>query len=256
MPSNRYRLIRQEVNRLVNEPSRLGKVLSPRSIRMFAARVRHTSGGWTQGEDDLTVRRYETYEAYLGHQRSKLALLDIDDYDARLRTSLRSRLSSVDGLTGRSALCLAARRGGEVRAFLDHDAFAVGVDLNPGPENRWVLTGDFHDLQFADSTIDFVYTNSLDHAFDVSKVISEVRRVLKPEGELLLDLMLGEDEAQNDTRRGGGFGEWESATWRRVQDVVSLCQDAGFRESASEPISEPWSGQFVRLVSEPRRRGR
>ena len=47
--------------------------------------------------------------------------------------------------------CSALRRARppEVRAFLDHGAFAVGIDLNPGRDNRYVMVGDFHQLQFA-----------------------------------------------------------------------------------------------------------
>ena len=49
----------------------------------------------------------------------------------------------------RTVLCLAARIGTEVKAFLDLGCFAIGIDLNPGTDNRYVVHGDFHDLQFA-----------------------------------------------------------------------------------------------------------
>jgi hypothetical protein len=49
-------------------------------------------------------------------------------------------------------------------------AFSVGIDLNPGPRNGYVLHGDFHNIIFADASIDAVYTNALDHSFDLQEL--------------------------------------------------------------------------------------
>ena len=56
--------------------------------------------------------------------------------------------------------------------FIDHGAFAVGIDLNPGRDNRWVVIGDFHALQYADASVDVVYTNSFDHVFELERVLA------------------------------------------------------------------------------------
>jgi SAM-dependent methyltransferase len=79
---------------------------------------------------------------------------------------------------------LGARFGTEVKAFHDLGSFAVGIDVRTGERNKFVLQGDFHDIQFPAATVDIVFTNSLDHAFDFEKVIQEIRRVLKPSGTL------------------------------------------------------------------------
>ena len=70
-----------------------------------------------------------------------------------------------------SVLCLGARQGTEVKAFLDLGCFAVRIDLEPGAENQFVVQGDFHDLKFPTESVDIVFTNSLDHAFDPKKMI-------------------------------------------------------------------------------------
>ena len=59
-------------------------------------------------------------------------------------------------LDGQDAAVVGARIGTEVKAFLDLGAVAIGIDLNPGENNRYVVYGDFHDLQFASGSIDVV----------------------------------------------------------------------------------------------------
>jgi len=118
---------------------------------------------------DFRSRRYPDYETYLEHQKTKFSALrssSIERHDRRFFPALVARLSGLPiEIRGRSVLCLAARQGTEVRAFIEQGAFAVGIDLNPGPMNRHVMVGDFHDLQFADGSIDLVFTNSLDRRF-------------------------------------------------------------------------------------------
>lgn len=60
--------------------------------------------------------------------------IDIDNYDKTYRKHLRDRLQSHINVKGTSVLCLAARVGTEVKAFLDLGCFAMGIDLNPGLE--------------------------------------------------------------------------------------------------------------------------
>src|SRR5215216_3610430 len=81
-------------------------------------------------------------------------------HDRRFYDALRERLETLPfPLLRRRVLCLGARQGTEVRAFIDRGGFAVGIDLNPGEKNRYVLIGDFQELQFATGSVDIVYTN-------------------------------------------------------------------------------------------------
>ncbi|CAO0820302.1 hypothetical protein DFAR_1470047 [Desulfarculales bacterium] len=67
-----------------------------------------------------------------------------------------------------------------MKAFFDKDCFAGGIDLNSGYDNRYVLSGDFYHLQVANDSVDIVFSNSFDYAFDLNKLMGEVTRVLKP----------------------------------------------------------------------------
>lgn len=158
----------------------------------------------------FATRRYESYEAYLQHQATKLDLVsdrleETRDEDFR---EFKRRFESCTYLRDvRSVLCLGARLGTEVEAFLALGHFAVGIDLNPGPGNRYVLTGDFHQLVFPDGSIDAIYTNVMDHVFDMGRIMGEVRRVLRPDGGLfIVDMLDGYVE---------GFtpGRYESMHW-------------------------------------------
>ena len=51
-----------------------------------------------------------------------------------------------------------------------------------------VKTGDMHNLEFPNHTFDLIYTNALDHSFNLHKAIEECYRVLKPKGILIVDI--------------------------------------------------------------------
>lgn len=134
-------------------------------------------------------RKYDTYESYLQHQAEKLPrrMERIQRSDAEYEEILRGRFSQAGDLRGKSVLCLAARLGGEVRAFKALGALAVGIDIAPGPDNPHVLYGDFHDIQFPDDCFDVAFTNSIDHVYDLDRFLREVARVLKPQGCFYLE---------------------------------------------------------------------
>ena len=140
-------------------------------------------------------RAYETYDQYLDHQREKLARLRdrIEPSDAEYEQILIPRLGGIPVVAsarGRlvTCLCLGARLGGEVRAFKHHGVLAIGVDLAPGEGNPHVLPGDFHALEFPDGVFEVVFTNALDHAWDLPRVAAEAWRVMRPGGSLILEI--------------------------------------------------------------------
>lgn len=201
---------------------------------------------WRDGGEALARRSYPDYETYLEHQRTKLdamRLQSLRGHDARFFAALGARLDELYlPLRGRSVLCLAARQGTEVRAFIDRGAFAIGVDLNPGRENRHVVVGDFHHLQFADGSVDIVYSNSFDHAFDLAAMMAEIRRVLSPDGCLIAEVGAGTEE-------GGGAGFYEALAWGRADEAVERMTDCGFHVEHRDTFEVPWRG--VRVVLRP-----
>lgn len=176
------------------------------------ARVRHERfrqpGLWASN-GGLIKRAYDSYEAYRDHQTAKL-----DAIVERLRRTEEEdlavflrRFEACEPLReARSVLCLGARLGTEVKALHRLGHFAIGIDLEPGPDNRYVLPGDFHHVVFPDGSLDGLYTNALDHVFDLDQVLSEVDRLLRPKGLFIADIELGYDE---------GFipGEFEATHW-------------------------------------------
>ena len=121
-----------------------------RSLRKRAL-FRKFGEHWKAQGEAFQRRSYDSYDDYLEHQKAKLETHDFGQYDEEFRRALRRAIKRRSTSNGRAAtfFASAARIGTEVKAFLDLGAFAVGIDLNPGKENRYVVQGDFHDLHYA-----------------------------------------------------------------------------------------------------------
>lgn len=213
--------------------ARLKRSLRKRALfRKFGER-------WKAQGEAFQRRSYDSYDDYLEHQKAKLETHEFGQYDEDFRRALRERLNSLElEWQGRNVLCLGARIGSEVKAFLDLGAFAVGIDLNPGKENRYVVQGDFHDLHYAPNSIDVVYTNSLDHAFDIARMANEVLKVLKPDGLFLVEAVHGRDQGINP-------GFFESFFWKNIDELVREFENAGFKVWRRRAIAHPWPGEQI-----------
>lgn len=187
-----------------------------------AKAARFASERWEK-EGDFARRRYESYDDYVRHQASKLAgvaerLRETEawDFDQFLERFTACRpLAEM-----RNVLCLGARLGTEVRALHRLGHFAVGIDLNPGDENPYVLPGDFHALVFPDASVDAVFTNALDHVFDLERMIGETRRVLRPGGILLAEFELGFGEEHVP-------GDFEATHWKNADVLMDQIRRIG-----------------------------
>lgn len=186
----------------------LSKVFSPAAWRhlLRGAKIRGVDGGEWDG-DAIKERRYSDYEAYLAHQRSKLPIVDAhlrENEDVSYR-KFRARFEACSELAAcREIVCLGARLGTEVRVLIELGHFAVGVDVEPGPSNCYVLTGDFHKLVFSNHTVDAAYTNCLDHIFDLERFVGEVTRVVRSGGVFVADYQVA------DTPDGFSSLNWDS----------------------------------------------
>lgn len=149
----------------------------------------------------IFYREYDNYDEYLRHQSSKLNMLlkkgksvwnrsvRLDYRSQRARKFQKIFKRYVSYMRNGNVLCLGARNGAEVKALRDmgFDG-AIGIDLNPGRKNKYVIKGDFHDMPFEDNFFRNVFTNSLDHIFDIRKLSKEIYRVMKPSGRLILEI--------------------------------------------------------------------
>ncbi len=161
------------------------------------ARHRGTLGLAAPDPSGFVARDYASYAEYVRHQRQKLDEMlrsgsgFSNEAVATYRRVFYRRFRHLVGLLPRDAriLCLGARQGTEVEVLRELGfRHARGVDLNPGPGNRLVRVGDFHDLDEPDGSIDLVYSNSLDHVYDLERFLLEQRRVLVPGGYALFDV--------------------------------------------------------------------
>jgi len=194
------------------------------------------------------MREYKDYSEYLEHQASKLAKFSpgwLTNTDEKSCETIKRRIKKHGCVQpGMSVLCLGARTGGEVRGFIEEGCFAAGIDINPGEKNRFVLHGDFHELQFADDSVDAIYTNSVDHVLHLNKFIGEIKRVLKPNGLLILDLVKGTEEGYEP-------GDFESYIWKTVDQALAEFVKVGFGLSYRQDIGNPWPGEHIHLVNNP-----
>jgi SAM-dependent methyltransferase len=193
-----------------------------RADKRRAKRERFASDAWNR-DGMFAQRRYASYEDYVSHQTSKLdSIIDrLRETDVAEFQEFRERFASCPALQGvASVLCLGARLGTEVRALHSLGYFAVGIDLNPGPANATVLAGDFHALVFPDESVDAVYTNALDHVFDLDRVVGEVQRVLRPAGCFIAEIDEGFEE-------GGLPGDYEAIHWERAGALIERIAKTG-----------------------------
>jgi len=190
-------------------------------------------------------KEYKSYDEYLSHQKSKLDIVKyawLPDYDVKYHSVLRERLKE-NGIVkkGMNVLCLAARMGTEVKSFLDLGCFAIGLDLNPGQNNKYVVCGDFHNIQFPDKSVDVIFSNSLDHAFNFDKLINEMKRVLKENGHLILEISKG-------LKEGYKPGYYEAVSWEKVDDLLKIFGKYGFKVIKRSDFEYPDPGQHVILA--------
>ena len=100
---------------------------------------------------------------------------------------------------GMKCLCFGARTGQEVVALNEIGMDALGIDIVP--QEPYVVEGDIHNAPFEDKTFDFVFTNIMDHSIYPEKFVSEMERVTKPGGHILVQLQLNcksDEYAEND----------------------------------------------------------
>ena len=184
---------------------------------------------WVDIGDGLRCRSYESYKQYLSqqglkHKRRPEFAKNMSDA-LRFRLGQRLEVHSEYIPESGSVLCLGARAGGEVAAFRDHGYFAIGVDVNPGKSNRYVVYGDFHELEFGDASVDILYTNSLDHVLDIAKLMGEVTRVLKDGGLFMTENKGGTHEPGH---RGAKSDGYDCMEWRSLAHLINFVSGYGF----------------------------
>jgi len=190
---------------------------------------------------------YKDYPEYVEHQKSKLKTIGefLKVYDKNYSQELAERLRD-DGIVkqGMNVLCLGARIGTEVKAFFTYNCFAVGIDLITSENNKYVLYGDFHEIQFPTDSVDIVFTNSIDHVFNLNKFLDEIKRVLKPGGYFIAEIVDSNVEDKKDLSQDAIILQtssiFESIFWEKADDVLDLIK--GFKLIKRTSFIYPWKG--------------
>ena len=147
------------------------------------------------------ARKYDSYEDYVAFQKKKTT--DPIRRAKWLGEEWELKLKAFESLfkahpqiyrSGAKCLCLGARTGQEVLALMNIGIDATGIDLVPCPP--YVDEGDIHDLKFENSQYDVVFSNVLDHALDIEKMMTEATRVVKVGGLLhfQIQVLMHQDE--------------------------------------------------------------
>jgi len=160
----------------------------------------HTDIEWEEhSPESIYYRNYKNYDEYVEHQKKKFGLVLKGGKSFRncsllgFRYLIYRRFKDLDAYLSKSAsiVCCGARQGSEVEVIRDLGyKKAYGIDLNPGPNNKFVRIGDFMHMENADSSLDLIYCNALDHAFNLKDFFTEHARVIKSDGYVLYDISL------------------------------------------------------------------
>jgi SAM-dependent methyltransferase len=199
------------------------------------------------------IKNYDTYEDYIAHQCSKLdkklsnpnGVQWLGRHERNYHHMLNILLTSMEksdifgnfSFNGKNCLCLGARGEAEVRAFIELGSFAIGVDLNPVPNNCYVVMGDAARSQYAKNSVDVVYTNALDHFYAYDNVFKQISKVLKPGGLFLL--LSGSPEGARDDNYGSTY-------WTSQKDVEEyLSRNYDLKSIGRLDVSKETQGWFA-----------
>ena len=210
----------------------------------FNSHAWHHTEGFSQR---TTLGSYEEHVARQASKMKKMVEAGTAIIDPKTVANFRQRFELIDLASNSRVLCLAARVGNEVLAWreLGHPD-AIGIDIEPGPNNPYVMVGDFHHLQFPDGSVDLVYCNSLDHAFDLHKIAGEMKRVVRPGGLLVLDIVYGHSEPGREGYRVGPLDTTHWPTAKGFGEVMAA--KTGFETISVTDLEEHGSPQWVQCV--------
>tara|TARA_B100001093_G_C26385028_1_gene824615 strand:+ start:88 stop:702 length:615 start_codon:yes stop_codon:yes gene_type:complete len=153
-------------------------------------------------------KQYNTYDDYISHQkvkttdprRRKLWLGEEWQMKIDIFKKVFNQYKNINILKeNMKCVCFGARTGQEVVALNELGMDAIGIDIVP--QEPYVIEGDIHKAPFENESFDFVFTNIVDHSIDPAKFMSEMERVVKPNGHILVQLQLNcqsDEYAEND----------------------------------------------------------
>lgn len=198
----------------------------------------------------LHYKEYAAYEDYLKDQTAKCKQKEsyIRQKSERKYWEFCANFAKFEVPKGSSVLCLGARFGDEVRAWRTLGCESVGVDLF-GDEKDLVIKADWNNLPFDSDSFDYVYTNSIDHANDLDRMVREIKRVLNVGGKVLLELM--RRHASSDEKIKQKFDNperYEAMLWNIDEDVLSAFEGFIVTKKWVDRRTEPFNCYLLERI--------
>lgn len=234
--SNTYGIIKKEIKKVTSGEYNVFSIFNISKLQryMIYLKTRQKFGyhKWSDN-NEFKNKRYNSYEDYLEHQKQKVKYFrdTQNTLNEKFEKCLINRLKKLTFLRNSNVLCLGARLGEEVKAFRNVGCFAVGIDLNPGLNNQYVMYGDFHNILFSDKSVDVIYTNSLDHLFNIDKMFNEINRILKSKGYIIIEFY--------DASKSKKLGYYESFYWNNTESLIKEIRKHGFIIMQNKSINYP-----------------
>lgn len=234
MPNNRYRRLRRYYDPNYNHD----RDKHPVRNKHFG------EGGWSTkiSESGFRYRDYASYEEYTEHQKQKIIEIMKAYGGFSLKVLLRQhfdfwqRFRDLNLPSDAKILCLGARFGTEVEVLRNLGyRNALGTDLEPGPDNPYVVVGDFMKVNAADASIDMIYCNAVDHAYNLPDFFKEHARILKPDGLAIYDIAMTEP------------GAFEAVHWGDERNLFILMLEH-FKSVERLTIDRFWKTMHLRGV--------
>lgn len=169
------------------------------------------------------IRKYKDNNQYIQHQLKKTLNKGNIEFHKNNKSNTIKKFIRTFKLMPRflhdiKILCIGSRYGEEIEALksLGYDDI-TGIDLIDFPP--YTIKMDMHDLKFENESFDVVYTNSLDHSINLKKTISEILRVCKRPGVIMLDIELY------------NRGEFEVNEFTSPNDIMNIINEFGVKYS-------------------------
>jgi hypothetical protein len=151
-----------------------------------------------QNKKIIYLNKYNNYSDYIKHQKDKttnpekIKMWLGEEWDIKYRGFLEIfQRNEKYVLDKKKALCLGSRTGQEVKALSDLGINAQGIDLVPFPP--FTIEGDIHNINERNNNIDLIFTNIVDHSLYPQRFCSEMERICKVGGHIIIHIQKGID---------------------------------------------------------------
>jgi SAM-dependent methyltransferase len=175
---------------------------------------------------DMTLYKYDSLESYKeiqirGSDKTANASWVKESSMELLASLLKERLGSVS-----RGLCHGTRQGNE-QLWLSRElnADVLGTDLSSlASQNANTIEWDFHEVRDDwIGTMDFVYSNSLDHSYDPDKAISAWLKCVRPGGYVILHWSSGHTTSNARDPFGATLDWYEN--WLNAYNLEEIVED-------------------------------